>query len=61
MDDTRGVNFRVSEGGQTMWINLFTIALAVAIACGTAALILQHREFQPAEPRRRRRVTRLRG
>ncbi len=44
-----------------MWINLFTIALAIAIACGTAALILQHRDFEPAETRRRRRVGRARG
>lgn len=44
-----------------MWINLFTIALAIALACGTAALILQGREFQPAEPRRRRRIGRARG
>jgi len=41
-----------------MWINLFTIALAIALACGAAALILQNREFQPAEPKRRRRIGR---
>lgn len=48
-----------------MWINLFTIALAVALACGTAALILQYRDFEPAESRRRRiaprRLGRVRG
>lgn len=44
-----------------MWINLFTIALAIALACGTAALILQTREFQPAAPKRRRRMSRVRG
>jgi len=37
-----------------MWTTLFTIALAIAFACGTAALILQYREFEPAETRRRR-------
>jgi len=48
-----------------MWMNLFTIALAIAFACGTAALIVQYREFEPAETKRRRvpqrRLGRARG
>lgn len=44
-----------------MWINFFTIALAVAIACGTAALILQNRELETVTPKRRRRFNRTRG
>lgn len=44
-----------------MWINLFTIALAVAFACGTAALILQYRDFAPDDSRRRRRLSRVRS
>jgi len=37
-----------------MWTIFFSIALAIALACGTAALILQGREFEPAETKRRR-------
>ena len=37
------------------------IALPPLVKLGTAALILQNREFQPAEPKRRRRIGRARG
>lgn len=48
-----------------MWINLFTVALAIALGCGAAALVLQNYDWQTATPRQRRvsqrRLTRVRG
>ena len=45
-----------------MWINLFTVALAIALGCGATALIMQNDlTAQNAEPKRRRRLSRSRG
>ena len=45
-----------------MWINLFTVALAIALGLGATALIMQNDlSTQHAAPRRRRRLTRARG
>ncbi|MBS0533854.1 MAG: hypothetical protein JSR72_07330 [Proteobacteria bacterium] len=45
-----------------MWINLFTIAVAIALGFGATALIMQNDlTTQNAEPKRRRRVPRVRG
>ena len=45
-----------------MWINLFTVALAVALGFGVTALYMQNDlTTQPATPKRRRRVSRVRG
>lgn len=45
-----------------MWINLFTVALAIALGLGATALIMQNDlTAQPAAPKRRRRVSRVRG
>ncbi|MCW5687562.1 MAG: hypothetical protein KIT76_03345 [Pseudolabrys sp.] len=45
-----------------MWINLFTVALAIALGCGVTALYMQNDlTAQPVAPKRRRRVARVRG
>ncbi|MBS0247150.1 MAG: hypothetical protein JSR61_11060 [Proteobacteria bacterium] len=45
-----------------MWINLFTVALAIALGLGATALIVQNDlTTQHAAPKRRRRVARVRG
>ena len=45
-----------------MWINLFTVALAIALGLGATALIMQNNlTVQNAEPKRRRRLSRVRG
>jgi hypothetical protein len=45
-----------------MWINLFTVALAIALGLGATALIMQNDlSTQQASSKRRRRVSRVRG
>lgn len=48
-----------------MWINLFTVALAIALISGAAALMIQNNDMLGQETRRRRhasrRLSRVRG
>jgi len=45
-----------------MWINLFTVALAIALGLGATAMIMQNDlTAQHAAPKRRRRMPRARG
>ncbi len=45
-----------------MWINLFTVALAIALGLGVTAMIMQNDlRTQHAAPKRRRRMPRVRG
>lgn len=49
-------------GGWKMWINLFTVALAIALGLGVTAMIMQNDlRTQHAAPKRRRRMPRVRG
>jgi hypothetical protein len=49
-------------GGSKMWINLFTVALAIALGLGATAIIMQNDlSTQQASSKRRRRVSRVRG
>lgn len=45
-----------------MWINFFTVALAMALGCGVMALYMQNDPApEQAAPRRRRRMRGARG
>ncbi|MFA6266461.1 MAG: hypothetical protein WC670_12225 [Pseudolabrys sp.] len=48
-----------------MWINLFTVALGIALGCGATALIVQNNDWLAQETKRRRyasrRLSRVRG